>query len=367
MRIAYLCKRQYMAKDVINDRYGRLYEIPYQLAQFGHEVRAYCLSYQRHASGSWRHETATNLGQLDWESRSIRPIPLLIRYPWQLLRKMRWFKPDVIICASDIPHVALGAWLAKRLGCPFAADLYDDFESFSQARIPGMKKLLRGAVRRADLVTTTSAKLAERVTQTYRVRGTVLSMPSSIDKRLFHWMNQSACRRQLGLPTDAVLIGTAGGLKDNRGIGTLYQAWEQLAASNEHCHLVLAGPVDKQCPPPDNDRVHYLGLLAHSEIATLFNALDIGVIYLADDAFGRYCFPQKAYEMIACGLPIVAAAVGAMPNLMRGASHGLYHPGETSDLLRAVRGQLAKRQIPSAPIKTWAESISEFEAQLRRL
>jgi hypothetical protein len=41
MRIAFLCKRQYMGKDVILDRYARLYEIPYQLARLGHTVRGY--------------------------------------------------------------------------------------------------------------------------------------------------------------------------------------------------------------------------------------------------------------------------------------------------------------------------------------
>ena len=34
MRIAYLCKRHYMGKDVVLDRYARLYEIPFQLARF---------------------------------------------------------------------------------------------------------------------------------------------------------------------------------------------------------------------------------------------------------------------------------------------------------------------------------------------
>lgn len=33
MRVAFLCKRRYMGKDVILDRYARLYEIPFQLAR----------------------------------------------------------------------------------------------------------------------------------------------------------------------------------------------------------------------------------------------------------------------------------------------------------------------------------------------
>jgi hypothetical protein len=38
MRVVFLCKRRYMAKDVIVDRYARLNEIPRQLANLGHQV-----------------------------------------------------------------------------------------------------------------------------------------------------------------------------------------------------------------------------------------------------------------------------------------------------------------------------------------
>ncbi len=58
-----------MSKDVILDRYARLYEIPYQLARLGHEVRSYCLSYQQAEEGVWQHDVA--LGSLHWQSRSL--------------------------------------------------------------------------------------------------------------------------------------------------------------------------------------------------------------------------------------------------------------------------------------------------------
>ena len=36
MRIAYFCKRQYMRQDVLDNCYGRLYVLPWQLAARGH-------------------------------------------------------------------------------------------------------------------------------------------------------------------------------------------------------------------------------------------------------------------------------------------------------------------------------------------
>jgi glycosyltransferase involved in cell wall biosynthesis len=365
MRIAFLCKRRYMGKDVIADRYARLYEIPFQLARLGHTVRGFCLSYQGHDEGEWEHEAAP--GSLTWESRSLGRLymPALAGYPRYLLHRLRKFAPDVIIGASDIPHVALAAWLAKRLGIPYAADLYDNFEGFGQARIPGMVSALRHSVRHAALVTTTSEPLKELVVETYGAHGEITAMPSTIDKQMFRPLDRLSCRRALGLPEDALLVGTAGGLHRDKGVGALYEAWKIIATQRPDVHLVLAGPTDSRLPPPTDARVHYLGMLAHARTAELFNALDVGVIYLRDTPFGRYCFPQKAYEMIACGLPIVAARIGVMPGLLSTVPDCLYRADDANDLARAVLAQLDRPTPVNVPIDGWAQIIAGMEQRLQ--
>jgi glycosyltransferase involved in cell wall biosynthesis len=366
MRIAFLCKRQYMGKDVIIDRYARLYEIPRQLAELGHEVHGFCLSYQGHEEGVWAHQINAPAGRLTWESRSPGRLllPGLLAYPCHLLRRLRALRPDVLIGASDIPHVALARWLAGRLGIPYAADLYDNFEGYGQARIPGMVAALRRAVRHAALVTTTSDLLKDRVVSEYHAKGTVLSMPSTIDKTVFSPREKRVCRQALGLPPDALLVGTAGGLLRSRGIGVLYEAWPAVAVAHPNARLVLAGPVDEACPPPRRDDVTYLGCLPHEKTALLFNALDLGVIYLKDTVFGRYCFPQKAYEMLACHLPIVAADVGAMPGLLEDARK-LYHADDAESLVRAILFNLRNPTASVHEILDWRGVVAVLDGHIR--
>lgn len=361
IRIAFLCKRRYMSKDVIMDRYARLYEVPYQLARLGHYVRGYCLSYQNAPRGSWDHDAKS--GQLTWESRPIWPDGG--NYWRIMLRRLEEFKPDLIIGASDIPHVVLAAQLGKKLGIPYLLDLYDNFEGFGQAKIPGMKMLLRHAVRDAPLVTTTSQALANYVTDYYRAVGKIVSMPSTIDSSKFRKLDGAECRRFLDLPLNAKIIGTAGGLLAKRGIATVYLAWEKLALSEPEMHLVLAGPIDPDCLPPQDRRVHYLGLLAHEKIPMLFNSLDIGIIYLRDTAFGRYCFPQKAYEMASCQIPIVAANVGAMADLFIDCQEALYTPDSDDDLIRAIMFQFKNKNKNNINIQAWPELIKELEALIK--
>lgn len=365
MRIAFLCKRRYMGKDVILDRYARLYEIPRQLACLSHEVKGYCLSYQGHDAGNWVHEAAS--GSLTWHSRSLGKwiVPALAAYPARLLGELRQFKPDALIGASDIPHVALGAWLSRKLDIPYVADLYDNFEGFGQARIPGMVGALRRSVRAAALVTTTSEPLRRLVVESYGAAGHVMAMPSAVDKQVFRQYDKQESRQELGLPLDAFLIGTAGGLYQDKGIGTLYEAWPEIAGALPQAHLVLAGPCD--IPPPGAGRVHYLGQLPHATTAKLFGALDLGVIYLRDTPFGRYCFPQKAYEMMACGLPLVAARVGVMPDLLTSAPDSLYDADSAGDLARAVRAQAQALKLADVAIEDWAQIVGRMNEYIMRI
>ena len=106
-----------------------------------------------------------------------------------------------------------------------------------------------------------------------------------------------------------MIIGTAGALTMNRGISTLFQAFEILKSRCPGLHLALAGPSDVSIPL--NERIHDVGVLPLERVPVFLNALDVGIICNRAGAFGTYCFPQKAREMMACNMPIVAADLAA--------------------------------------------------------
>lgn len=372
MRIAFLCKRQYTGHDVIADRYGRLYELPLQLARMGHEVHAFCLDYGLSKAGpsqdgTWTHEAAP--GSLQWTSRSLgkSKLPALLAYPSRLLRRLREFEPDLIVGASDIPQLALASWVAKQLRVPCALDVYDNFESFGQAKIPGFVPLLRRAAREADLLIAVSAALKRFIAENYRPRAPIAVMGNSLDKSVFHSREKHAARATFGLPQDAKLIGTAGNLHRLKGIAPLYEAWKIIEAQRDDVHLVLAGPVENGFPPPQGERVHYLGNLAYARVPEVFAALDVGIVSVLDSAFGRYCFPQKASEMLACGLPVVAANVGATGELFASAPEALFEAGNAQDMATTILRQLDHPQTTAQHVPDWRELVAGIEPALRAL
>lgn len=356
-----------MSKDVITDRYARLYEIPRQLAVRGHDVLGLCLAYRPQSEGRWTHEVAP--GRLRWIGRSFSRFPIggLLAYPQQVCTELKTFDPDILIGASDIPHAALTAWLSRKLGVPYVIDLYDNFEGFGQARIPGFVPALRRSVRHAALVTTTSEPLRRFVMDEYGAEGEVLALESTIDRSVFHPRDRITCRRLLGLPEDALLIGTAGGLYRDKGVAPLYEAWTLLAERMPNVHLVLAGPQDRSLPAPRGPRVHDLGQLDHARVAELFCALDVGIISILDTLFGRYCFPQKAYEMLACGLAVTAADVGAMSSLFGDAPQLLFRAGDAEQLAQAIQRQLTSPVRSQIQFEDWSQLVGRMEERLLAL
>lgn len=367
LRIAVICKRRYTNQDVISNRFGRLYEIPRQLALSGHDVKCFCIDYYNAGNGQWTHEAPP--GTLTWESYSLGSWRLdrLARYPSHLLSRLSEFGPDIIVGASDIPNIGLARCLARKLGALLVLDLYDDFTSFKQARIPGFTQMLGRSVAASDLVFTVSSELKRIVEDRWTPDVDVVVVPNAVDPMIFRPGSKAEARDRLNLPTSAKLIGTAGSLHRAKGLETLYSAWEIISGAHPDAHLVLAGPYESSLPPPKAEHVHYLGSIPHTEVGTLINALDVAVATVDDNAFGRSCFPQKAFEILACRVPIAAADVGAMTSLFADHPASLYEAGNPQSLAECVLRQTEAEQGPPIPLLQWDEVGAIVEKHLSTL
>jgi len=354
MRILYLCKRHYMSHDVIEDRYARLYEQPFQLSQLGNEVLGVCLSYHPCENKNESHSGPQGVMQwIGYSSGWLRTSMLF--YPSRLLGLAKEFKPDLIVGSSDCIHVVLGKWLASKIGCRFSADLYDDYESFGLARLPFLKCFYRRALKKTHIISCVSQSLANHIQLLVGSKSTILALPSTIDKEVFHPMDKNQMREYFNLPKDKIIIGTAGGLTKEKGIETVYRAALTCIAINPDVHFAIAGPIDKNCPPPEHERIHYFGKLPHKKVAELFCSLDVGIVYLRDTIYGRLSFPQKAYEMASCGIPMIVADIGDMSILFSRSKNELYKADDADDLTNAIQHQLEHPNIPKLEIDDWQE------------
>ncbi|MEB1528287.1 glycosyltransferase family 4 protein [Xanthomonas sp. WHRI 7945] len=361
MKILVVCKRQYSDKDLLEDRFGRLYELPRELARQGHSVRVCALSYRR------RPEDATpkpdDLG-VQWHSINALPQGLLRHFQWLDTATSRW-RPDVVWASSDMLQAVLAAKWAIKRDVPYVIDLYDNYESFGLSRLPGLSGAFRSACRRAYALTAVSHALAEYVRGNYRVAGPVHVVVNGVNTEIFHPLDKHSSRTALGLPVDARLIGTAGALTSSRGISDLFDAFIQLAQGMQDLWLVHAGPTDRTVRRYRHPRIIDLGRLPQTEVPRVLASLDVGVVCNRSSAFGRYCFPLKLHEMLAMRVPLVATALGDVAQVLDNHAPCLYEPGNVEMLADRISMQLAHPSIRAIRIPTWRNCAIMLDSALR--
>lgn len=360
LRVLVLTKRQYMKKDLLEDRFGRFREIPLGLAQRGHTVRGLCLSYEHRLEG-WSRD-----GPVQWKSinATLFKLPGLARFVREALKLAR--NADVLWACSDSFYGMIGCVVGWRCRVPVVFDLYDNFEAFLVGRMPVLRQFYRAAVRNSDAVTCFSRRMVGLVESYGRKKSTIV-LENTADSNLFKPMNKAACRKALGLPVDCFLFGTAGALYRNRGVDVMFDAFIDLSKQHLDLHLAVAGPRDKESPIPRHPRIHDLGILPHVDVPCFYNALDVAVICYAQTELGKYSFPYKAREIMACDVPLIAARVGTMKEIMVEHPEWLYEPGSVDSFARTLEYRLMNRDTGYGTLPTWADLSGQLEMIMRRV
>jgi len=368
MRVIVLTKRQYTNRDVIDDRYGRLWEIPRELVRNGHDVTCVCLSYRKKNSGE---ETflESDGSKIRWISVDLGTFFIvgLLKYLFTVLATLRREKPDVVWSCSDSIYVILGYYLSRVYKCRSVVDLYDNFESFASYKFPILGYLFRRAVCNSDGVSCVSERLKTHITQNYgRMKPTTV-VTNAVDKQIFCPRDKIACREQLGLPQDVVLIGSAGDMSSHRGADIIFTALIECPREFVSSQIAIAGFRSSTTTIPKAENIHDFGILAFEDVPVLLNSLDLAVIYNRQSVFGEYCFPQKFYEVLSCGIPIIGADVGELGVLLKDQPHLLYEDENVASFVRAMNNQLAHLEMPDVAIPTWRDQARLLDDQMQAI
>lgn len=358
MHVLMLSKRQYTGRDLIDDRYGRLWEIPEALARRGHAISGIALSYRHRDSGNF-----LSAAGVQW--RSINALSLETIQLERAIRRLHQQRPiDVLLTSSDAPCTVLGASLAKHIHTPHVADLYDNYESFGLSRIPGMRAAFRRACAGSKAISAVTHALADHVKSTLSTPIPVHVIGNGVRRDLFHPIDKRVSREMLGLPVKARLIGCAGALDQSRGIEDLFRAFQALSERHPDIHLVIAGPRDATLHRYPHPRIIDFGVIGWKQVPLLINSLDVSVVCNRNSGFGRFCYPLKLAESIACGVPIVASDVGDTRRIGGGAIR-VYAPGDINDLVESIDLQL-QMPLSNTALRAfdWEERAIQMEALL---
>jgi glycosyltransferase involved in cell wall biosynthesis len=307
VRIIFLAKRHPQQRDLITRPYGRFHHLPVGLAALGHDVRVQLCGY--------RHLTSEVIERdgIIWSSHDFLTLGFS-RLLGAVESEIRAFQPDWIIGCSD----AWAGWLAHRMAhatdCKLAIDAYDNYEAYLPANLP-LHWLWRRALRAADLVIAAGPQLAEKLGRSRRTPSDVHIIPMCADPNFFP-IDRGECRRQLGLPQDLPLFGYSGGWTKSRGSDLVLDAFVAVRKQLPESRMVLTGKPPQHATSAAG--VINLGYIDDASMPLVANAVDLSCIVLADTAFGRYSYPAKLCEAMACGVPVVASATAAASWMLNG-------------------------------------------------
>jgi glycosyltransferase involved in cell wall biosynthesis len=164
-------------------------------------------------------------------------------------------------------------------------------------------------------------------------------IPYGVDTSSFHPANRELARAELGLPPNAdVLLFTANGIRRNiwKDYVTMREALARLAAfRNDRQVLFIA--LGEDAPPETigHAEVRFVPYQKDAQrVARYYQAVDVYVHAAKADTF-----PNTVLEALACGTPVVATAVGGIPEQIEDGVTGFLTPMGNSEMMadRVVR------------------------------
>ena len=265
-------------------------------------------------------------------------ISLLLQRPWQLLAT-RW---DAILGSWGYPDAVAATWVARLVGTPALMKVHgSDVNDYLDDA--GKRGRILAAARRCQGVMTASAALRARLLAAGIAPAHVEVNYNGVDGRLFHPADRQAARAALGLPDDGRWLLYVGNLKVAKGCVDLVDAFITLAPEFPDLRLALVGggaaraEIDRQVEAAGlQARVRCVGKAPHSTLPTWMAAADL--LCLPSHSEG---VPNVVLEAMACGVPVVATAVGGIPEVVPPAAGILVPPGDAAALQQALRDALA--------------------------
>ncbi|MEM6785151.1 MAG: glycosyltransferase family 4 protein [Bacteroidota bacterium] len=229
--------------------------------------------------------------------------------------------------ASDLYTLPAMARAARRTGRPIVFDSRELYAHLDATEDAPLKRWLWRTVearhiRRADLVLTVNGAIADRLAAAY---GIARPMVQHNLPRLSTVPRTTALRDTLGIPAAVPILLYQGLLRVGRG---LPQTLDALRDVPDVALVVIGeGPFEaeaRRLAAPVRDRVHFVPFTPPDELPTLTASADVGLVLIEPRTESlRLSLPNKLFEYLAAGLPVVASDLPELGRVVRDYGVGL--------------------------------------------
>jgi glycosyltransferase involved in cell wall biosynthesis len=297
-----------------------------------------------------------NLGsRLNW---SLYKAMLLLRYHNRSLHDPLPFRKAFVSHARelhcdllqvhDLPALEAGVELAENWGVPLVYDaheLYPEQKSFSNAQRTICSKAEQQLIQKAKHVFAVNDSIGEEMARRYRI-ATPTTLLNAIDPLpdFVPEAHYDLLRQKLGLDTSRRILLFQGGFAPHRNLENLIAAMSYVRTGNVDLIMMGFGDFGERLKEKAQrlgllgKRIHFLPAVPQSELLQHSASADLGIIpYPHVDLNSYFCTPNKLFEFIQAGLPILANDSPELNRFVRERDFGTTHKMKNArDIARAI-------------------------------
>jgi glycosyltransferase involved in cell wall biosynthesis len=336
-----------IANVVLNDfkNDSRVLKISKSLTEFGYEPVVVAM----HNSGLLEHDTVQNLKvhRIKLISRpwlKWKPIQFLKYIEFLVKGFINYRKVDIIHC-NDLSALPVGL-LIKLFGRDKKL-VYDCHEY--ETEINGLKGFEKSAkkwfehklIRYSDAVITVSDSIAIEYSRLYGIPKPhlVLNCPPYQEQSKHDFF-----RARLGARADQTIFLYQGGLVKGRGIELLLEAFSVFDSDTNVLVCMGYGPLEDLIRERAKQQrtIYFHPAVSPDVLLNYTSSADYGIAFTEDSCLNnRYCLPNKIFEYLMAGLPVLTSNLFEMKRLVETEGVGIVAEENTVDGFRqAVRASL---------------------------
>jgi glycosyltransferase involved in cell wall biosynthesis len=289
---------------------------------------------------------------------------------WKRIERpiVRW-APDVVH-AHDANTLPAASRAARRSRAKL---IYDSHELWTDRNVVRPRpyrdwldpRIERAGIRRADAVITVSPSIVRFLRDTY-----ALDPEPTLVRNVPPYGGDTeavgSLRRLAQLSEDDVVVAYCGSITTNRGVEATIDTLPHLDART---HFVLlgegqpayvAGLTHRARALGVEDRVHFVGRVPSAEVPGTLADADVSVVFTVPICKSYlWSLPNKLFESIHAGVPIVASDIPDVASLVAQTGVGLTAPlDDVEQLARAIRSAIADSERFRAQARATARTLN---------
>jgi glycosyltransferase involved in cell wall biosynthesis len=262
-------------------------------------------------------------------------------------RLQREGRVEIIDAHFGYPDGCAAVQVGRRLSIPVTITMRGTEARHSRDRV--LADRLKAGLVGATRVFAVSSSLRDLALELGVPEWRAKVVGNGVDASKFVPLPKPEARRDWGVPENAAVLVTVGGLVERKGFHRVIACMPELLETHPELHYVVVGS-----PGPEGDyskelkrqvselglqdRVHFLGALPPEGVCRALSAADVFVLSSRNEGWANVLL-----EAMACGLPVVASNVGGNAEVVCRPELGAIVPfDDHASLVTALRSALTR-------------------------